>query len=291
MSNILRSSLIFVFIFVIQALVHIFFLRPVISTWGATEEEVNMPLAGDHLAPYISSTRAITINAPMDEVWKWMIQIGADRGGFFSYEFLEKLIGYEAYHQDKILPEDLVMEVGRIIPVSPDESKTLIKYDFEVISVDPGKSFVIKNWGVFEIKKINAQKTRLFARTHGQKRSDLKSEIDYYFGMPHHYIMERRMLMGIKARVEAGAGAKLSSTEDVLWFLGIVLSALGIAILVFIGRSIQGVLLSAIFGVLWLWPLFVFDPQPIYSFVLLLMVVLTSVWFFLKNRHYQQKTK
>ena len=95
MSNIWKSFIILALIIVIQLIVYTVFLKPIIFTWGATDQEIQMPMAGDDSAPYISSTRAVTINAPASEVWKWLTQLGADRGGFFSYSFIEKALGYE----------------------------------------------------------------------------------------------------------------------------------------------------------------------------------------------------
>jgi hypothetical protein len=282
MSNIVKSFLILIFIISLQIIVYAVFLRPLILTWGASENEVKMPLVGDSLAPYISSTRAISINAPISEVWKWLIQLGADRGGFFSYSFIEKALGYESRNGD-IVPEFQEMKVGRIVPASLDESKSIIKYNFPVVFVEPGKSFVLKGWGAFVLKKISSKQTRLIVRTHGRELPNLKSIIGNFIGTPLHYIMERRMLMGFKARAEAGAGVRLSSTSDNLWLLGVFLSAIGIAIMVFIGRGIQCILLSAVYGIIWLWPLLIFDPQPISSMILLLVVAVTTVWFFLKR--------
>jgi hypothetical protein len=274
MSNIVQSFLVFLFIIGLQIIVYAVFLRPLILSWGASKNEVKMPLVGDSLAPYISSTRAITINAPISEVWEWLIQLGADRGGFFSYSFLEKALGYESRPGD-IAPEFQEMEVGRIVPASLDESKSVIKYNFPVAAVEPGKSFVLKDWGTFVLKKINAKQTRLIVRTHGQELPNLKNKIADFVGTPLHYIMERRMLMGFKARAEAGAGIRLSSTSDNLWLLGVFMSAIGIAIMVFIGRDIQYMLLPALYGLIWLWPLLIFDPQPKYSMSLLLVVAVT----------------
>jgi len=82
MSNIMKSIFTLMLIICIQIIVYAVFLRPLILAWGASENEVKMPLVGDSLAPYISSTRAISIDAPTSEVWKWLIQLGPDRGGF-----------------------------------------------------------------------------------------------------------------------------------------------------------------------------------------------------------------
>lgn len=284
MSNIKKSFLILMFIIFVQLIVYTVFLRPLILTWGASENEIKMPLVGDNLAPYTSSTRAITINAPVSEVWKWLIQLGADRGGFFSYAFIEKALGSETRHADNIVPEFQEMKVGRIIPASLDESKSIIKYNFPVVYVEPGNSFVLKGWGAFVLKKLNTKQTRLIVRTHGRELPSLQSKIGDFFRIPLHYIMERKMLMGIKARAEAGSGVQLSSTSDILWFIGVFLAGIGIFLMVLMSGSIQRVLLSTIYGIIWLWPLLVFDPQPIYSMMLLSVVAVIMVWFVFKHR-------
>jgi hypothetical protein len=277
MSNVMESFLTLAFIICLQMIIYAIFLRPIILTWGASEKEAKISLIGDSLAPYISSTRAISINAPISEVWKWVIQLGADRGGFFSYSFIEKALGYETRGAE-LVPEFQEMGIGRIVPGSLDESKSIIKYDFPVVAVEPGKSFVLKEWGAFVLKEISPTQTRLILRTHGRELPNLLSKVVDFIFTPLHYIMERKMLMGIKARVEAGAGVRLSSTSDNLWLLGVFLSGIGIATMVFTGGGIQCILLSAVYGILWLWSLLIFDPRPVYSLSLLLMVAVTITW-------------
>jgi hypothetical protein len=70
-------------------------LRPWFLHWGATNEEIKKALPGDELCPEAASmaTRAVTIHAPAEEVWPWIAQIGQDRGGFYSYSWLENLVG------------------------------------------------------------------------------------------------------------------------------------------------------------------------------------------------------
>ena len=196
MSNPIKSCLILIFILRIQIIVYGVFLRPVITTWGASNSEVHMPLVGDDIAPYVSSTRAIVINAPADEVWKWLIQLGADRGGFFSYTFIEKALGYETGNSGKIVPEFQEMKVGRVLE-SRDRVKSVLKYRFPVVAVERGKSFVLKDWGAFVLQAVNSTRTRLIIRTHGRELPGLMDRIVFLIGTPCHYIMERRMMMGV----------------------------------------------------------------------------------------------
>jgi hypothetical protein len=273
MSNITESILNLALVIGLQIAVYAIFLRSKILAWGASQEEAAMPLIGDDLAPTISATRAISIHAPISEVWKWIIQLGADRGGFFSYSFLEKILGYEARRAEPV-PEFQDMEVGRVIPGSIDESKSIIKYNFRVVAVEPGKSFVLGNWGAFVLKEIDPKQTRLIVRTHAGQLPDLKSRIADFIFAPLHYIMERRMLIGMKARVE---GIRLSETSDNLWLLGVLLSGIVIPLIIFLGQGFQNIFLSVIYGIAWLLVLLILEPRPKYSMTLLLIEVVTII--------------
>jgi hypothetical protein len=81
--------------------------RPLMLHWGATCADLRKPLPGDELVPgsAVQSTRAVTIDAPVDAVWPWLAQIGQDRAGFYSYEALENLAGCEMRNADEIHPE------------------------------------------------------------------------------------------------------------------------------------------------------------------------------------------
>jgi len=258
-------------------LVYVVYLRPRILAWGASDDEAKMPLIGDELAPSISATRAISIDAPISEVWKWVTQLGADRGGFFSYAFLEKALGYEM-REPELVTEFQGMEVGRVIPASLDESKSVIKYSFPVVAVEPGRSFVLKAWGAFVLDEISPTQTRLIVRTHGQECPSLWSKVVDLVGEPLHYLMERRMLMGFKTQAETGV--PLSSTPDNVWLLGVFLSGVGIALLVFIGGGAQAAVLSVIYGIIWLWVLLIVNPRSVFSLILFLIIAITIVWLY-----------
>lgn len=68
--------------------VYLLAVRPRMQRWGATYEEIRQPLPGDELIPdpAFESTRAVTVNAPVEAVWPWLAQVGQDRGGFYSYD-------------------------------------------------------------------------------------------------------------------------------------------------------------------------------------------------------------
>jgi hypothetical protein len=95
--------------------------RPWVSTWGATEEEAQGMLPGDEVGPpaQIQSTRPITIDAPAEEVWPWLVQIGWGRAGFYSYNWIENLMGADLHNADRIHPEWQNLKVGDEVWMAP----------------------------------------------------------------------------------------------------------------------------------------------------------------------------
>jgi hypothetical protein len=79
----------------IAAVAYPLFLRRPCLTWGATAEEASGKLPGDELLPdaALVSTRAVTIDAPPGAVWPWLVQMGSGRGGAYTYDWIENLLG------------------------------------------------------------------------------------------------------------------------------------------------------------------------------------------------------
>jgi hypothetical protein len=97
---------------VIYALV----LRPWHQRWGATDAEVRAALPGDDLIAAKSQiTHAITINAPPEKVWPWLMQIGQDRSGFYSYTRLENMIGCAMPKVERLVPDRKPRTVGETV--------------------------------------------------------------------------------------------------------------------------------------------------------------------------------
>lgn len=88
--------------------------RPLMYNWGATDAEVAAELPGDELVQpgSVRTTRGITIAAPPEAVWPWLAQIGEDRGGFYSYDWLERLVGTHIHNADTVHPEWQNVKVG-----------------------------------------------------------------------------------------------------------------------------------------------------------------------------------
>ena len=170
-------------------------VRPALQHWGATDAEHLRDLPGDDLTrdPWFTITRAVTIEAPAEEVWPWLAQIGQDRGGFYSYDWLENLAGCRLQSADRIHPEWQDLQPG-------DEIMMMPGLGTPVAEVVPGRAIVIEGWGTYAVEPVDEHSCRLIARAH-QDRS--AQAIFYVMAVElPHAIMERKMLLGIKERAE-----------------------------------------------------------------------------------------
>jgi hypothetical protein len=103
----------------IAVVVYARYVRPWQLTWGATPDEVSRALPGDDLVtrPTFNATRAITIAAPPEVIWPWLIQVGLTRAGWYSYDILDNL-GHRSAR--RIIPEFQNLAAGDVVPMSPD---------------------------------------------------------------------------------------------------------------------------------------------------------------------------
>jgi hypothetical protein len=107
--------------------------------WGATSDEVTAALPGDERLPTadLVATRAITVRAPIAEVWPWVAQLGQGRGGFYSYDRLENLVGCDVHSADRIVPEWQQVHVGDPFRLHPELA-------LEVARVEPPRVLVVE---------------------------------------------------------------------------------------------------------------------------------------------------
>jgi hypothetical protein len=163
--------------------------------FGSTPDERARTLPGDDLVPNAAfqSTRAVTINASAEEVWPWLAQVGQDRGGFYSYEWLENLAGCRMRNADRIHPEWQQREVGEKVMMHPATGAP-------VAAFEPGRALVLEGWGAFVLEPAGPGRTRLISRS----RIERGARAVFYMTLVEipHFVMERRMLLGIKQRAE-----------------------------------------------------------------------------------------
>ncbi|MCU1461112.1 MAG: hypothetical protein JWO37_1187 [Acidimicrobiales bacterium] len=174
--------------------------------WGATPDEITSELPGDTLLPHAQfrSTRAITIDAPPEAVWPWLVQVGCLRAGFYSNDLLDNL----AYPSATTIRPDLQhLEVGQWVPMSPTPPPTE-RTAFKVHSFDTNSWLLWTKpdgtWS-WRLTRSDTNTTRLVTRVHAvydwhHPLSALFGAVLMEFG---DFAMQRRMLRGIKLRAEA----------------------------------------------------------------------------------------
>ena len=187
-------------------------LRVTVSAMGATLEESEGRLPGDELIATadLSATRAITIRASTAEVWPWIAQLGQGRGGFYSYDFLENLVGCDIHSSRRIVPEWQDVRVGDQVSFAPG-------IGLAVALVEPGQSLVLRGgvpigkapppydstW-TFALRDDPNGTTRLLVRERYAYSRPWARFIVVPTGVLSS-VMSRKMLRGIKKRAEGSA--------------------------------------------------------------------------------------
>jgi hypothetical protein len=180
-------------------------IRPWHLHWGATPAEFSGYLPGDDLVPFPKhrDTHAITIHAPVADVWPWLVQMGQDRGGFYSYDWLENLVGCQIQNADQVVPEWQSLHVGdtvRLHPKAPPLPVAIVEPQHAIVLQAPSGT-----WG-FYLKKLDENTTRLLVRSRWDWKPDLLHWAGHHVLLePTHFVMERKTILGIKQRAEAQA--------------------------------------------------------------------------------------
>jgi hypothetical protein len=190
-------------------------LRPLYLRWGATDEELKKSWPGDELVQRPGQcTRGITIHAPAERIWPWIMQIGQDRGGFCSYTWLENLFLANIRNADSIIPGLRPRRVGDVVWMAP-KHRYGGRACMAVAQLLPGTAMVLVQRNEFEpailgervhggiwqffVEPIDDKNARLIMR--GAAPDETILLYDFVFD-PAHFIMERKMMCGIKERAE-----------------------------------------------------------------------------------------
>jgi hypothetical protein len=181
-----------------------FLLRQRCLTWGATPDEIARPLPGDELlvTADIVSTRAVTIDAPPDAIWPWLVQMGSGRGGAYTYDRIENLFGLGMRSADEILPQFQDVKVGDEMQLGPNRPMMRVEV------LDPERVFTIRfedgNWVWIFALFAESGATRLVSRNRiaTPNASALTRLFNLLLMEPGSLVMERKMLLGIKHRAE-----------------------------------------------------------------------------------------
>jgi hypothetical protein len=199
-----------------------FLLAPLVRRshlrWGATDAEVAGSMPGDELVPEPSfeATRAITIDAPPEAVWPWLVQIGYGRAGFYSYDLFDNAARPSA---ERILPEYQRPEVGDWVPMAATVTETTA---FRIAALEPGRWMLWakphSTWA-WTLVRLAGGRTRLVTRLKDRYEwrsspgSALLTLVLFEFG---DFPMMRRLLLGVKHRAEGSAALTESAETEVV---------------------------------------------------------------------------
>jgi hypothetical protein len=198
--------------------VYFLLIWPWISRWGATNEEVQQTLPGDDLipSPSLITTKAVTIHARPEAIWPWLVQLGVDRGGMYSYLWVENwVMRLHVQNSDEIQPEWQHLQVGDFVRFTPKDYVLNPGPGFYVMALDPNHALV----GCFGMEETPVDcnqsapwqfvldpqadnTTRLYLRSRSAGPPSMAASVGGKFASAFSFYMERKMLLGIKQRAE-----------------------------------------------------------------------------------------
>lgn len=182
--------------------------------WGTDGDETTRSLPGDDILPTadLQATRAISIDAPRADVWPWVAQIGQNRAGFYSYDWMENLVGCDIHSADVLMPEVRVHGVGDAVNLHP-------QVPLDVVAFADGDHLVLRGgvgpdgrtegapydftWA-FVVVDAPDGTTRLLVRERYGYREPWAAALVEPVEMVS-FLMSQRMLRGIRDRAERAA--------------------------------------------------------------------------------------
>ena len=258
-------------------------LPPWFHTWGATEAEAARRYPGDDLlpTPMLSWTHALTVDAPPDQVWPWVAQLGDRRGGFYSYTFIENLIAGEKLYvnADRILPEYQ----------NPKPGDRLIDVMFVVREVEPGRWMLGEatealgdvgwTW-LWWIEPYGPDQSRFIVRGRIQPPEGRGNPVVGWLMDAGGFVMGRRMMEGLALRAEGRIEPPAVETMEIALWVGALLAGLGAGVL-FLWRKPWQPLLVGVAAVLCLvW--FTFGMPPLLARLLMNLALWAGLgWAFM----------
>ena len=223
MKSKIKAAIIAVIIFIIFIVFYAYIISPWLLTNGATNGELSMALPGDIFIPNpkVKMTQAITIDAPPQKVWPWLVQIGQDRAGFYSYERLERLLGFGIHNTYRVDSNWQSLKAGDFVKfhqngigmqvVSVEKEKNILMLTDSRKPMNPASEkkelslslpegmYMVWDWD-FNLYQLPDNKTRLIIRAYADwsySNPVLQGLLNFTVGLPSS-IMQQQMLNEIK---------------------------------------------------------------------------------------------
>ena len=200
------STILLIFIIILSVgLLYWFPVRHWFNRWGTTSDEVISVMPGDKVIanPTNSAMQAVTVATAPEKVWPWLVQMGYQRGGLYSYDWLDRLFGFlDRPSANRVLPQFQHLSAGDKIAWGHGEYLT-------VNAIEDYKSLVLDYHGhgmewvwQFVLYPLDANHTRLVTRGIERTPKSFIWRLGMMFMEPAAFIMTRRMLLGVKQRAE-----------------------------------------------------------------------------------------
>lgn len=190
------------------AALYVWKVRPWMAIWGTEGDEASQPFAGDEHVPepMVQATRAVTIDAPPEEVWPWLVQMGLDRGGFYSYDRLDNEGQPSA---TTIIPELQELQEGDEILLDRKAAVRVTHLDpprvmvWALLGAEVELGLMVNMSMAYILERLEGDRTRLISRVRAHIQGGLALPYIYLFDEWINFAMQRKQLLGIKARAEA----------------------------------------------------------------------------------------
>ena len=219
----MRAMLPTLLVILTVAVLYWFPLRRWFGRWGTTSEDRTRVMTGDAVIvnPTHSATHAVTVDAPPDDIWPWLVQMGYQRGGLYSYDWLDRLFGIlDRPSANRVLPEFQHLAVGDKILLGPPARGE----ELTVTALEPFRALVLSyraqgfEWvWQFGLYPLGNNRTRLVTRGTERVPNTAGGWLFMRVMEPAAFVMTRRMLLGLKQRAEtlkARASARASDTRN-----------------------------------------------------------------------------
>jgi hypothetical protein len=187
-------------------------VRRWMSRWGTTPDEVARVMPGDAVIanPTHSAMQSVTVNAPPADIWPWLVQIGYQRGGLYSYDWLDRLFGFlDRPSATRILPEFQQLAVGDKILWRPAGTFSG-RVELTVAVLEPLRALALSYQGLgmewvwqFGLYPLDSERTRLVTRGIERVPNTAAGWLGMRIMEPASFVMTTRMLLNLKERAEA----------------------------------------------------------------------------------------
>lgn len=187
-------------------------VRPWHHRWGAEPIDVKRPMPGDDVVPDANDVtdRAIVIEAEPRDIWPWLVQMGYERGGMYSYDWLNEALGYiEGPSAEELHSEFQRLSEGDLIPLgrAGDLRVDALQRNHWMVLVPEDLPWGSASWSIM-LYPFAPNRTRLICRTRtrfGWSPRDLfyRATLD-----PGAFLMFRKWFLGVKERAERTAALR-----------------------------------------------------------------------------------